>query len=95
MTNFLINILADSALLFVLLLIIVVLLFFFIRELTLWYFKINQNTESLSRIAYALEKIVKINNSTAVKTNMLSQKVEDDELNLKVDTISAESDNVS
>jgi hypothetical protein len=32
-------------------------LFFIIREIVLWYFRINKNTESLSRIADSLEKI--------------------------------------
>ncbi len=32
-------------------------LFFIIREIALWYFRINKNTESLDRIANSLEKI--------------------------------------
>ncbi|MFA6513675.1 MAG: hypothetical protein WCT50_00080 [Patescibacteria group bacterium] len=36
---------------------VVVVFFLIIRELILWYWKINENTQSLSRIADALEKI--------------------------------------
>jgi len=37
---------------------LVIFLFFFIREITLWYFRINENTENIKRIADSLEKLV-------------------------------------
>lgn len=44
----------------ILLVILFVLLFFIIREITLWYFKINKNTETLENIASSLEKIATV-----------------------------------
>lgn len=43
-------------------LLIIIFLFFLIREITLWYFRINENTKSLSRIADALDKIAMTDN---------------------------------
>lgn len=42
---------------FVLIIALLFLSFFLIREITLWYFKINKNTETLENISLSLEKI--------------------------------------
>jgi hypothetical protein len=44
-------------LVFILWFVMAILFFFLIRELMLWYWRINENTESLKRIADALEEI--------------------------------------
>lgn len=42
---------------FILFISVSVVLFFVFREITLWYFRINENTNSLRRIADSLEEI--------------------------------------
>jgi hypothetical protein len=42
---------------FVIYILVAVFLFFLFREITLWYFRINENTNSLRRIADSLEEI--------------------------------------
>jgi len=44
-------------LVFLLWFVMAILFFLLIRELMLWYWRINENTESLKRIADALEEI--------------------------------------
>jgi hypothetical protein len=46
-----------NPLIFILWFLVAVILFFSIRELMLWYWRINENTESLKRIADSLEII--------------------------------------
>lgn len=43
--------------LFLLYMLISIILFFLIREIVLWYFRINKNTENLERIADSLQII--------------------------------------
>lgn len=42
---------------FILFVLVSVILFIIFRDLTLWYFRINENTDSLRRIAESLEEI--------------------------------------
>lgn len=42
---------------FVFFILVAIILFILFRDITLWYFKINENTDSLRRIAESLEEI--------------------------------------
>jgi len=53
-----------------------VFLFFLVREITLWYFRINKNTETLENISLSLEKIVVIMDFLAKDINYKNQQAE-------------------
>ncbi len=65
--------------------IISVMLFFIIREITLWYFRINENTKNISRIASSLEKIAATNKFIAMKTNQTRVEAKEEVKSEKVD----------
>lgn len=55
--DFLRDIISAGYIGFILVLALFILSFFLIREVTLWYFRINKNTETLENISISLEKI--------------------------------------
>lgn len=65
--------------------IISVMLFFIIREITLWYFRINENTKNISRIASSLEKIAATNKFIAMKANQTRVEAKEEVKSEKVD----------
>jgi uncharacterized membrane protein len=63
-----------------------VFLFFLIREITLWYFRINKNTETLESISLSLEKIVVIMDFLAKDINYKNQQEEEENEAIAGDT---------
>lgn len=57
MNNFISDLISLGLVSFLLIFIFSLCMFFIIREITLWYFRINENTDSLRRIADSLEEI--------------------------------------
>ena len=55
---------------------VLVLFFYAIRELIIWYWKIDINTESLSRIADSLEIIASSSNPSAISNDRDKEKEE-------------------
>ncbi len=64
---------------FIIWLIFSIALFLIIREITLWYFKINKNTESLDRIATSIERLSALIGASMIKTNAEEGKEEGEE----------------
>jgi hypothetical protein len=59
------KILATGTIFIILWVLLVIIMFFIIREITLWYFRINENTDNIKRIADSLEKLAIANDFIA------------------------------
>jgi uncharacterized protein YpmB len=51
---------AGNAIIIFFVIILLIIIFLLIRELCLWYWKINENTENFRRIANSLEELVSL-----------------------------------
>jgi hypothetical protein len=60
-TNLIMESLRFSGLIFIFWLALGIIIFLLLRELMMWYWRINENTESLKRIADSLEILVASN----------------------------------
>jgi|GEM_PF-5286351 hypothetical protein len=60
---------------FLLFILVAIILFIVFRDITLWYFRINENTDSLKRIADSLEEI----SSTLAADEIITEEVAVDE----------------
>lgn len=68
---------------FVIVILASLILFFVIREITLWYFKIDENTDNLKRIADSLEFItLQISNSKKTEKDLEQNENKDQETNI-------------
>jgi preprotein translocase subunit SecY len=64
---------------FFIFLIFAVVLFFVFREITLWYFRINENTDSLRRIADSLALLASVKDNDQKKETDLKPDVNQDQ----------------
>ena len=84
MDKFIYNFIGTGIIASIVFLIVSIILFFIIREITLWYFKINKNTESLDRIATSIERLSALIGASIIKddsskTNMEGEEEDEEE----------------
>jgi len=79
MESFLVDILTKNILLIIVFLLIALFLFFVFREIILWYFRINENTEYMRKISNSLERLADVAYCIAVDMDEKNKKLEHSE----------------